>query len=45
MDMMEQGERYEGEGEPVTCYHCGAPVLDPRLGAEAALCETCDNRD
>lgn len=47
MDMMEHGKRYEGEdlGEPVNCYHCGAPILDPQLGAEAALCEACDNRD
>lgn len=36
----------DDDAEPeVNCYHCGAPVNDPRLGAEADLCEACDNRD
>lgn len=45
MDMFERGEKVEPEGVAEECFHCGAPIYDERLGAEAALCEACDNRD
>jgi|GEM_PF-3090326 hypothetical protein len=48
MDMLDRAIRDEEESDEVNfeeCFHCGAPVYNPRLGAEAALCDACDDRD
>lgn len=42
MDTFEDNDWTDFDSDSVLCFHCGAPVSDPRENVEAQLCNTCE---